>query len=614
MRWPILRLNINHELDVVAARQRALQIANLLGFERQDQSRIATAVSEIARNAFNYAHGGRVEFLIENLSCPQVLLVEVVDKGPGISELAAILEGRYQSTTGMGLGITGARRLMDECDFKTEGTSGTRVLLRKTLPAKAPTVTPSRISEIANQLLIVRQHTVFEEIQHQNAELLRLLDELAQCRDNLARLDTELEDTNRGVVALYAELDENTVRLREADQMKSRFLSNMSHEFRTPLNSIIALSQLLLRRSDGDLTEEQERQVTFIHHGAGGLLEMVNDLLDLAKIEAGKVEVHSSEFKISSLFSTLRGVFRPILPDKELELIFDDSAELTLHTDEAKLTQILRNFISNALKFTERGEVRVRISVEDGGQTVTFLVSDTGIGINPVDQVRIFEEFTQVENRLQGRSKGTGLGLPLSRRLALLLGGTISVESEPGTGSVFSVSIPVCYQAGEQQVPVPSEVAVVKPASGPQKTPIVLLIDDDDSARYLLAKMLKELPVVLVEASSAKEGLSIARKAVPGLILLDLNMPGLSGSDALTRLKDDPLTSGIPVIIVTSQSLTTAEREELMVRARAILSKEHLLSDKLLEEVNRALSSPEARLASARPDSAGPDCAGPDCD
>jgi CheY-like chemotaxis protein len=228
--------------------------------------------------------------------------------------------------------------------------------------------------------------------------------------------------------------------------------------------------------------------------------------------------------------------------------------------------------------------------------------------------VRIFEEFTQVENRLQGRSKGTGLGLPLSRRLALLLGGTTSVESEPGTGSVFSVSIPVCYQTSEQQIPVPSEVAVVKPnpAPAPPKAPMVLLIDDDDSARYLLAKMLRNLPVVLVEASSAEEGLSVAREAVPGLILLDLNMPGLSGSDALTRLKDDPSTGGIPVIVVTSQSLTAAEREELMVRAQAIFSKEHLLSDKLLEEVNRALSSPEARMASARPDSARPDSARPD--
>jgi len=166
---------------------------------------------------------------------------------------------------------------------------------------------------------------------------------------------------------------------------------------------------------------------------------------------------------------------------------------------------------------------------------------------------------------------------------------------------VFSVSIPVRYQAYEQQPPVPSEVAWLSPPPGASKTPVVLLIDDDASARYLLARMLKDIPVVFVEATSAEEGLSIAREAVPSLILLDLNMPGLSGSDALTMLKDDPLTSGIPVIIVTSQSLTGAEREELMVRAQAIFSKEHLLSDKLLEEVNRAFSNHEGQPDAARP-------------
>src|SRR5262252_8408719 len=162
MKWSILWLNISHEHDVVVARQRAQQIANLLGFERQDQSRIATAVSEIARNAFNYASGGRVEFQIESVSRPQALLVEVLDDGPGIPELDRILEGRYRSTTGMGLGISGATRLMDGCDFKTDHSSGTRVTLRKALPCKAPPVTQSRLSEIADQLMIARPRNALE--------------------------------------------------------------------------------------------------------------------------------------------------------------------------------------------------------------------------------------------------------------------------------------------------------------------------------------------------------------------------------------------------------------------------------------------------------------------
>src|SRR6266508_1980174 len=230
--------------------------------------------------------------------------------------------------------------------------------------------------------------------------------------------------------------------------MKSRFLSNMSHEFRTPLNSIIALSQLLLNRSDGELTEEQEKQVSFIRKGAGALLEMVSDLLDLAKIEAGKVEVHPAEFTVENLFSALRGVFRPMLTNKAVDLIFHEAGEIPpLSTDEGKVAQILRNFISNALKFTERGEVRVnaRYNDDEGSGTVTFTVSDTGVGIPPKDQEKIFEEFTQLENPAQSQFKGTGLGLPLCRKLAELLGGRIDLESRLGVGSKCSLTLPARY-------------------------------------------------------------------------------------------------------------------------------------------------------------------------
>src|SRR5262249_6200538 len=187
--------------------------------------------------------------------------------------------------------------------------------------------------------------------------LLRLLDELRRRQDDLERLNHELEDTNLGVIALYSELDEKAADLRRADEMKSRFLSHMSHAFRTPPHSIIALSPLLLNRSDGDLTEEQEKQVSFIRKGAGTLLEMVGDLLDLAKIEAGKVEVRPADFTVENLFSALRGVFRPMLANKAIDLIFEEVGDIpALSTDEGKVAQILRNFISNALKFTERGE------------------------------------------------------------------------------------------------------------------------------------------------------------------------------------------------------------------------------------------------------------------
>ena len=271
---------------------------------------------------------------------------------------------------------------------------------------------------------------------------MRALGELRERQEELLSLNRELEDTNRGVVALYAELDEKADHLRRADEMKSRFLSNMSHEFRTPLNSIRALSRLLLDRVDGDLSIEQEKQVGFISKASDDLTALVDDLLDLAKIEAGKIEVHPIEFSVGNLFSALRGMLRPLLVGDAVKLSFEEpQSTLTLYNDEGKVSQILRNFISNAIKFTEQGEVSVSAQLSEDRQTVRFSVADTGIGIAPEDQGRIFDEFTQLPSPLQGRVKGTGLGLPLCRRLAHLLGGDVSVKSERGVGSVFTAVV-----------------------------------------------------------------------------------------------------------------------------------------------------------------------------
>ncbi|MEP7245832.1 MAG: ATP-binding protein, partial [Gammaproteobacteria bacterium] len=442
----LLTVGIQYEQDVVVARQRARQIAGQLGFDGQDQTRIATAVSEIARNAFRYARGGKVEFALEGESAPQLLVVRVSDKGPGIPDVAHVLSGNYRSSTGMGIGLIGAHRLMDRVDIRSAPGEGTDVTLKKMLPARAAMVTAARIGRVVQELTSKAPLGANEELQQQNQELLRALSELRERQDDLMRLNHELEDTNRGVVALYAELDEKADHLRRADDMKSRFLSNMSHEFRTPLNSIRALSRLLLDRSDGELSTEQDKQVGFIAKAADDLTELVNDLLDLAKIEAGKTEVRPVEFSVENLFSALRGMLRPLLVGDDVKLVFDEpAAPLSMFNDEGKVSQILRNFISNAIKFTERGEVRVSAAVSDDGSNVVLAVADTGIGIREEDQTRIFEEFTQVANPLQGRVKGTGLGLPLCRRLARLMNGDVTVTSEPGVGSVFRTTLPIHF-------------------------------------------------------------------------------------------------------------------------------------------------------------------------
>lgn len=273
-----------------------------------------------------------------------------------------------------------------------------------------------------------------------NAEQAELI---ARLQSETAALREELDETNQGVLALYAELDTQAEQLRQASDLKSRFLSYMSHEFRTPLGSILSINSLLADELDGPLSPEQHKQVAFVSTAARELSDMVDDLLDLAKIEAGRISISPAWFDMFDLFAALRGMFRPIVDATAVDLIFEEPVGLPrLFTDDKKLAQILRNFISNSLKFTTRGEVRVSARLE-GQDKVRFAVSDTGIGIAPELHGTLFEDFSQVDSPLQKRLRGTGLGLSLCKRFAELLGGEVGVESTPGVGSSFFVIIPL---------------------------------------------------------------------------------------------------------------------------------------------------------------------------
>jgi signal transduction histidine kinase len=275
------------------------------------------------------------------------------------------------------------------------------------------------------------------------AEADGLRADLAGQRSLVEALNTELAETNQGVVALYAELDDKAEQLRQASDLKSRFLSYMSHEFRVPLGSIASMARILLDRMDGPLTTEQERQVRFVQSSTAELTDMVNDLLDLARVEAGRISISPAWFQMVDLFAALRGMFRPIVQVESVALVFEEPHDIPrLYTDHKKLSQILRNFVSNALKFTSEGEVRVTATRVDGDR-VTFAVRDTGIGIAKEHQGALFNDFAQIDSPIQKRLRGTGLGLSLSRKLALLLGGDVAVESDAGRGSTFSVTIPV---------------------------------------------------------------------------------------------------------------------------------------------------------------------------
>jgi CheY-like chemotaxis protein len=318
----------------------------------------------------------------------------------------------------------------------------------------------------------------------------------------------------------------------------------MSHEFRTPLNSIIALSQILLDRLDGELSTEQERQVTFIQKAARELSDVVNDLLDIAKVEAGKADVRPSEFSVEALFGALRGMLRPLLVNESVSLVFEDAGDVPgLFTDEAKVSQILRNFISNALKFTERGEVRVSATVVDDGRAVRFAVADTGIGIAADDQERIFEEFAQIDHPLQKKVRGTGLGLPLTRRLANLLGGTVTVTSQPGIGSTFTATIPLSY--GDRRAPAP----VVPAKAG--RAAIVLASDTPElGGRY--AGVLRGSGWQVVRTVPLADAVPAVVATSPRAVVVDVRRELESGWSTVAALASDPATRTVPILAVST--------------------------------------------------------------
>jgi signal transduction histidine kinase/CheY-like chemotaxis protein len=548
MNTRLLMIAIAAETDIVLVRKRTRRLAELIGFDTQDQTRITTAVSEIARNAFEYANGGQIEFRLAGDKGRQKFAIGVRDRGPGIANLEAILAGFHKSATGMGIGLLGAQRLMDGFRIDTKPGEGTTVWLEKWLPTGCRLATPSSIKALAEALAADGPADAMAEIRQQNQQILVQMEELRSRHEELEGLNQELQDTNRGVVALYAELDERADHLRRADELKSKFLSHMSHEFRTPLNSIMALSRLLLDRVDGELTTEQETQVRYIRKAAENLTELVDDLLDLAKVEAGKTVVVASEFTAGSLFGALRGMLRPLLVGDAVALVFDDASDVPpLDTDEAKVSQILRNFISNAIKFTERGEVRVWATTDPVADTVAFHVRDTGIGIAATDLELIFQEFGQVSHRLQSRVKGTGLGLPLARKLAELLGGRITVSSTLGEGSTFSVTLPRSYPNSVGPADDAGEGWHLEPGKIP-----VLMVEDDPADAFTMERLLAGTDYQPVWARSIRQAQGILRRVEPAAFLLDVILAGDESWRLMLQLKQQEASADIPLIVTSS--------------------------------------------------------------
>ncbi|TDR44983.1 signal transduction histidine kinase [Tahibacter aquaticus] len=397
------------------------------------------------------------------------------------------------------------------------------------------------------------------ELEQSNSQLEEFAQQLEHQRDELARSQVVLI--------------EKAAELERVNSYKSEFLANMSHELRTPLNSTLILARLLADNKPGTLTPEQVKFAETISSAGKDLLSIINDILDLAKIESGKVELNREAVNIAAATDALTRSFRPVAEEKGLKFSCDIEigTPTELFTDPLRLGQVLRNLLSNALKFTERGEVGLRVSVDDAGH-IQFIVQDTGIGIAEAQQDVIFEAFRQADGSMHRKYGGTGLGLSISRDLARLLGGDIAVRSTPGKGSIFQLTLPLNPAEAERGTAAP--VRPILPAEEPprraaRELPLapsaieddreriseggrcVLVIEDDPHFAEVLRDVAREMGFACVVTQLAGDGLAAATRFRPLAILLDINLPDQSGLGVLDQLKSDSRTRHIPVHVLS---------------------------------------------------------------
>jgi CheY-like chemotaxis protein len=395
-----------------------------------------------------------------------------------------------------------------------------------------------------------------QELWAANEALVRQTEELSAQREELATRNGDLEAARKN-------LQHQTERLELVSKYKSQFLSNMSHELRTPLNSMLILSDILGRNEQGNLSDKQAEFAATIHAAGKDLLNLINQILDLAKIEAGKLEVRSEEVPVREMIAHLTRIYEPMASAKGLVLSsdLDASTPASLVSDRGRIEQILTNLIGNAIKFTEQGSVRVE--VRSAGAGVAFRVSDTGAGISAAHRQRIFDAFEQVDGGSQRRHGGTGLGLAIARNLAVLLGGELEVSSEEGQGSTFTLTLPerlptVAPRASVAQVDhlAPANANAEPPPRDAQPLPSsglsLLIVEDELPFAERLAELASEHGLSVLLAKDGETALRLARVHQPRGIVLDVRLPDIDGYEVLERLRARPETAHIPVHFVSS--------------------------------------------------------------
>jgi signal transduction histidine kinase/CheY-like chemotaxis protein len=419
------------------------------------------------------------------------------------------------------------------------------------------------------------------------ADAEALADRLLTQRAELRVANLRLESQERRL------RDQNEALLR-AGRLKDEFLSGMSHELRTPLNAVIGMSESLKEGTYGDLTDDQTGAVSLIESSGQHLLSLINDILDLSRIEADKFELERSDAGVRGMCQAAMAMVRSAAQKKRIDLdLAIDPAAATVHGDERRLKQVLVNLLSNAVKFThDGGHVRLAVTAEPDAGRLVFAVSDTGIGIAADDLPRLFQPFSQLDSALNRRHTGTGLGLALTKRMVELHGGFVDVVSTPDQGSTFSVMLPW----------TPAQAAPAEPVTDARSAPHggareaarrLLLVDDNPANQQVIADFLRAKGFDVEQATSAEDGLVAARARRPLLVLMDVHMPMVDGLEATRQLRADPELRSLPVIALTSLAMKGDRERCLEAGMDDYLSKPVKLTE-LLATIERRLTAPRA--------------------
>jgi signal transduction histidine kinase/DNA-binding response OmpR family regulator len=509
-------IRLKHRTAVYDARNKMRNLANALGYEPIEATRLAIAVSEAVRILRRSGSESHIQISLAMTPSPPRLVLELESRGAS-SDLAK-LSGFFDSSS-------------------TKTTSGRqRIRVTKHLPTPIFEVTDAFVAEQRARIQNPSREELMDEIQLKNREL--------------EQHSSELEQT---VAQRTEELKHAMEAAEGASTAKSGFLANMSHELRTPMNAIIGYSEMLMEDAEDQGNESAVDDLKKIHTAGTHLLSLINDVLDISKIEAGKMDLFLETFEIAALVNGVVSTIDTLIKNNGNELIVTIDPSLTdMHADATKVRQALFNLLSNAAKFTHEGEIHLRVQGEevDGESWILISVSDTGIGIPPEKLDLVFEEFSQADGSTTRDYGGTGLGLAISRRFCQMMNGDISVTSTVGDGSTFMVRLPVAVRES------PAETALPDSSSSDDvldsgNEPVVLVIDDDPTALDLLERTLEGAGVRVVKASDGREALNLARSLQPAAITLDVLMPGMDGWEVLNELKADAATADIPVIIVT---------------------------------------------------------------